>query len=232
MNPEQAKRLQIHQRGKALEADLKKDEVNPITHEMMAGLIACLIFKEDWERRFQSREEALSVAKQLACVPRKKPTAEEIFELKKKASEKWVVDHITGVLLRSKSKNEEREELNLARILKIIGADPSSLDLGEADRQKVIRNFKKIDPETFGLLKKENLRILRNWTQAIDLKDQDGSSLNLPLENLNLQTAVRALGLVGWETQGKELQKAMDLYRKTTDRLGLKRKDKKCRSST
>jgi hypothetical protein len=155
MNPEQTKRLQIHERGKALEADLKKDEGNPATREMMAGLLACLIFKDDLERHFQSREGALPVAKQLACVPHKKLTAEEIFELKKEASEKWAVDYITGVLLRSKTKNGQREELNLARILKIIGADPSSIDLGEADRQKVIRNFKKIDPETFGLLKKK-----------------------------------------------------------------------------
>lgn len=224
----------IRQKGKALEAELKKEESNPIAREMTAGLLASLIFKEDIDRQFQNREEAFEVAKQLNSVPTKKPTEEELKQRVREAGVRFAKDHINEVLFSSAIKKGTKEELNLARVCKLLGADPKMTDLGvgKEKTRKVIRNYKKMDSETLGLVDQAHMRILINWSVPVDLKDKDGSDLKLPLAGMNLVTAVRALGWVGWNTEGSQLKKATERYRKATDRLRLTRKDKKCRKKT
>lgn len=78
MDSSEQRSERIRQKGKALEAELQKEESNPTAREMTAGLLASLIFKEDIDRQFQNREEAFEVAKQINSVPTKKPTEEEL----------------------------------------------------------------------------------------------------------------------------------------------------------
>lgn len=234
MNRSEQRSERIRQKGKALEAELQKEESNPIAREMTAGLLASLIFKEDIDRQFQNREEAFEVAKQLNSVPTKKPTEEELKQRVREAGVRFAKDHINEVLFSSAIKKGTKEELNLARICKLVGADPKTTDLGvdKAKTKKVIRNYKKMDAETLGLVDQAKKRILINWSVPVDLKDKNGSDLKLPLAGMNLVTAVRALGWVSWNTEGSQLQKATERYRKITDRLRLTRKDKKCHKKT
>ena len=229
--PDKLKRLL--QKQKEIETYYKQ-KADPKAAEALAHRIATELYKSDLGdvRQFNTKEEALEIARRLAGVPEKELTEDEIRKKKEEAAEKAAIDHITDVLLSSSIKKGTKSELNLARICKLVGADPYKTDLGDVDRAKVLRNFKKLDAESLGLVDDEARRVLKNWWYSIDLKNEDGSTMNLPLKEMNLQKAVRALGWVGWKETGSELKRATERYRKMTDRLLLKREDKKCRKTT
>jgi hypothetical protein len=224
----------IRQKRRAIEAYCKKQKPDPKAAEALAHRIATELYKSDLGdvRQFNTKEEALEIARRLAGVPEKELTEDEIRKKKEEVAEKAAINHITDVLLSSSIKKGSKSELNLARICKLVGADPYNTDLGDVDRAKVIRNFKKLDAESLGLVDEERRRILKNWWYSIDLKNEDGSPMNLPLKGMNLEKAVRALGWVGWKEKGSELKRATERYRKMTDRLLLEREDKKCRKAT
>lgn len=216
--------------------DFQKDKPDPEKLEESARKVADILYRTDLGdvREFNTKEDALNRARQIVGVPPKEPTEEELKQKDREAGEKFAREHITGVLLSSSIKKGTKEELNLARICKLVGADPKTTDLGvdKAKTKKVIRNYKKMDAETLGLVDQAKKRILINWSVPVDLKDKNGSDLKLPLAGMNLVTAVRALGWVSWNTEGSQLQKATERYRKITDRLRLTRKDKKCHKKT
>ena len=196
--PDKLKRLL--QKQKEIETYYKQ-KADPKAAEALAHRIATELYKSDLGdvRQVNTEEEALEIARRLAGVPEKELTEDEIRKKKEEAAEKAAIDHITDVLLSSSIKKGTKSELNLARICKLVGADPYKTDLGDVDRAKVLRNFKKLDAESLGLVDDEARRVLKNWWYSIDLKNEDGSTMNLPLKEMNLQKAVRALSWVGWK---------------------------------
>jgi len=220
----------------ALVEAIKRDKPDPDKLEEQAQKVADVLYRTDLGdvRDFNTKEEALKKAREIVGVPPKEPTEAELKQKIHEAGARFAEDHIRHVLLSSAIKKGTKEELNLARICKLVGADPKTTDLGvsKAETKKVIRNYKKTDAETLGLVDPVSKRILINWSVSVDLKDKNGSDLKMPLEGMNLVTAVRALGWVSWDAEGSQLRMATEKYRKTTDRLQLTRKDKKCHKKT
>ena len=209
---------------------MQKNRPDPQRLEQLAQAVASEIYKNDLGdvRQFNTKEEALVLARRIVGLPK---TDKEIKEEYEEGSKRFVNIFLMD-LLGSEIRRGGKVELNTARVCKMIGADPRKVGLADVDLKKVKRNYRKTDEDRFGLVSPDQLRVLMNWKYSVDLKNRDGSWLSGPLERMNLAESVRALGWVDYKTTQPRLNKAKERYRKTTDRLGLKRKDKKCRSLT
>jgi hypothetical protein len=210
--------------------DMQKRKPELEKLEKLAQRVATEIYKNDLGdfRQFDKKEDALVLARRMVGLPK---TEKEIKDEHEEESTRFVNIFLTE-LLSSEIRQGGRVELNTARICRMVGADARKIDLGDVDREKVKRNFRKTDGERCGLVSPGQLRVLRNWKYSVDLKAKDGSWLTRPLVRMNLVDSVRALGWADYNSTCPRLKKAMERYRKITDRLGLRRKDKKSRSLT